>query len=64
MNVQKVSTSMFKLADETIKHVEKSTRCSIEELTNLDFRTLGSLMLQRGAKKKSNTIKEWLASQN
>ena len=63
MSVQKVSTLKFGLADETINHVEKSTRCSIGELSNLDFRTLDTLMLQRGTKKKPSKIKEWFANQ-
>ena len=55
----KVKPINFQLSKETIKHLEKSTRCSIEELKNLTIDEAKGLMIKRGAMKKTNVIKEW-----
>ena len=63
MNVPKISNLKFRLANDTIKHVEKSTRCSIEELRTLTSDEVVDLMIKRGAKKKPNKVKEWFVNQ-
>ena len=57
-----VPTIKYQLSKETIKHLEKSTRCSIEELKNLPIDEAKELMIKRGAMKKTNVIKEWFAN--
>ncbi|MBQ7764482.1 hypothetical protein IJ384_03820 [bacterium] len=49
MNVPAIK---YQLSKETIKHLEKSTRCSIEELKNLPIDEAKELMIKRGAMKK------------
>lgn len=58
----KVPSIKFQLANETIKHIEKSTKCSIEDLRTLSFDEAKKLMTERGAMKKPNVIKQWVAN--
>ena len=58
----KVQPMKFCLSKETIKHIEKNTRCSINELSTLSIDETQKLMLERGALKKPNKIKEWFAN--
>ena len=51
----------YSLSDNTIKYIEKSTRCSIKELRNLSIDETQKLMQERGAVKKPNKIKRWFA---
>lgn len=51
----------FKLSDQTIKHLEKNTKCSIEELRTLSLGETKNLMIKRGAVKKPSKIKQWFA---
>ena len=44
---------------ETIKHIENSTKCSIEELRATPINEIKTLMIKRGAMKKPNKIKQW-----
>ena len=61
MKTQAVKPIKFQLQKETIKHIEKSTGCSIEELKTLSFNETKELMIKRGAIKKPNVIKNWFA---
>lgn len=58
MNVPVIEFQLSKL---TVKNIEKSTRCSINELRTLPLNEAKELMLERGAMKKPNVIKQWLA---
>ena len=58
MNVPVIEFQLSKL---TVKNIEKSTRCSINELRTLPLHEAKELMLERGAMKKPNVIKQWLA---
>ena len=60
MKVPAVESLKFQLSKETIKHLEKSTRCSIVELRTLATDEVVDLMLKRGAMKKPNKLKLWL----
>ena len=51
----------FCLSKETIRHLEKNTRCSINELSTLTLDETNNLMLKRGAIKKPSKIKQWFA---
>lgn len=55
----KIQPIKFQLSKETIKHIEKSTRCSIEEIRNSAMGDIQKLMVKRGAVKKPNKIKQW-----
>ena len=57
----KIQSIKFQLSKETIKHIENSTRCSIEELRTLSLTETKDLMIKRGAVKKPNKIKQWFA---
>ena len=57
----KVKLINFQFSKETIKNIEKSTRCSIKELRNLSIDETQKLMQERGAVKKPNKIKRWFA---
>lgn len=58
MEVQLVK---FQLSKETIRHIEKSTKCSINELRTLSFDDTKIIFEKRGAIKKPNKIKQWFA---
>lgn len=49
----------YQLSEHTIKNIEKSTKCSINELRTLSFDDTKTLMQKRGAIKKTNKIKQW-----
>ena len=49
----------FQLSKETVKWLEKSTRCSIEELRTFTTDEIKELMIKRGAITKPNKIKQW-----
>lgn len=49
----------FKLTEQTIKNIEKSTKCSINELRTTPINEIKTLMLKRGAIKKPSKIKQW-----
>lgn len=49
------------LSEQTIKNIEKSTKCSINELRTLSFDDTKILLEKRGAIKKPNKIRQWLA---
>ena len=51
----------YQLSEQTIKNIEKSTKCSINELRTLLFDETQKLMQKRGAIKKPNVIKNWFA---
>ena len=57
----KIRPINFQLSKETIKHIEKSTRCSINELRTFSFDDTKTLMEKRGTIKKPNKIKQWFA---
>ena len=57
----KIRPTKFQLAKETTKHIEKSTKCSIEELRTTAIDEIKTLMIKRGAIKKHNVIKQWFA---
>ena len=57
----KIQPIKFQLSKETIKHIENSTRCSIEELRTLSLAETKDLMIKRGVVKKPNKIKQWFA---
>ena len=57
----KLSAIKYQLSEQTIKNIEKSTKCSINELRNLSFDNTKTLMQERGAIKKPNVIKNWFA---
>ena len=58
----KIQPIKFQLSKETIKHIENSTRCSIEELRATPINEIKTLMIKRGAIKKPNKIKQWFAN--
>ena len=51
----------YQLSEQTIKNIEKSTKCSINELRTLSFDETQKLMQERGVIKKPNVIKIWFA---
>ena len=57
----KIQSLNFRLSQVTVKHIEKSTRCSIQEIRNNSMADVESLMIKRGAIKESCKIKEWLS---
>ena len=57
----KVQPIKFQLSEQSVKNIEKSTRCSINELRNLSMDDIQALMKKRGALKKPSKIKLWLA---
>ena len=57
----KIKLINFQLSKETIKHIEKSTKCSINELRTLPIDETKKLMLERGAMKKPSKINQWFA---
>lgn len=57
----KVPAVNYRLSDETVKYLEKSTRCSIAELRTCTTDEINELMIKRGAMKKPNKIKQWLS---
>ena len=57
----KIRPIKFQLSKETIKHIENSTRCSIEELRVTPIDEIKTLMIKRCAVKKPNKIKQWFA---
>ena len=57
----KLSAIKYQLSEQTIKNIEKSTKCSINELRTLSFDETQKLMQKRGAIKKPNVIKNWFA---
>ena len=59
----KIPTINYQLSKETIKHIEKSTKCSIDELRTLSMDETKILMKKRGVIKEPNKIKQWLADQ-
>ena len=58
MNVPVIKFQLSKL---TVKNIEKSTRCSINELRTLSFDDVQVLMKKRGTLKNPNRIKQWFA---
>lgn len=58
----KIQPLKFQLSNETIKHIENTTRCSIEELRATPIDEIKVLMIKRGAIKKPNKIKQWFAN--
>ena len=58
----KIQSIKFQLSKETIKHIENSTRCSIEELRTLSLAETKDLMIKRGAMKKPNRVKQLFAN--
>ena len=57
----KIQPTKIQLSKETIKHIENSTKCSIDELRTTPINEIKTLMLKRGAIKKPNKIKQWFA---
>ena len=57
----KLSAIKYQLSEQTIKNIEKSTKCSINELRTLSLDETKKLMSERGAIKKPNKIKQWFA---
>ena len=57
----KIQPIKFQLSKETIKHIENSTKCSIEELRATSIDEVKTLMIKRGAMKKPSKIKQWFA---
>ena len=51
----------FRLSQVTVKHIEKSTRCSIQEIRNNSMAEVESLMIKRGAMKEPSKVKEWVS---
>lgn len=58
----KIQPIKFQLSKETIKHIENSTKCSIEELRTHSLTETKDLMIKRGAMKKPNRIKQLFAN--
>ena len=48
----KIQSIKFQLSKETIKHIENSTRCSIEELRTLSLAETKDLMIKAGVQIK------------
>ena len=57
----KIQPLKFQLSAQTVKHLEKSTRCSIEELRTCSIFETKELMIKRGAMKEPCKIKEWFS---
>jgi len=51
----------FQLSNLTIKHIEKSTKCSIEELRTLSIADTQELMMKRGVMKEPCKIEGWIS---
>lgn len=69
MQIQPISTqynqnfgNKYKLANETIKHLEKSTGLTYKEMTTLSTNEAKDLMKQRGKLKEPSKIKQWCAN--
>ena len=58
----KASAIKFQLSEQTIKSIEKTTKCSINELKTSSFNDIQILMEKRGAMKKPNNFKLWVAN--
>ena len=57
----KIQSLNFRLSQVTVKHIEKSTRCSIQEIRNNSMADVESLMIKRGAMKEPSKVKEWVS---
>ena len=57
----KLSAIKFQLSEQTLKNIEKSTKCSINELRTLSFDETRALLEKRNAVTKPNKIKQWFA---
>jgi hypothetical protein len=55
----KLSAIKFQLSEQTLKNIEKSTKCSINELRTLSFDETRALLEKRNAVTKPNKIKQW-----
>ena len=55
----KLSSIKFQLSEQTVKNIEKSTKCSINELRTLSFDETRALLEKRNAVTKPNKIKQW-----
>lgn len=55
----KLSAIKFQLSEQTVKNIEKSTKCSINELRTLSFDETRALLEKRNAVTKPNKIKQW-----
>ena len=55
-------SSQFKLKDETIASLEKTTGLTYEEMTTLSTEKCKELMIERGTMKKPNPIKKWFSN--
>ena len=55
----KLSTIKFQLSEQTVKNIQKSTKCSINELRTLSFDETRALLEKRNAVTKPNKIKQW-----
>lgn len=68
MQIQPINNSnpyfgtKFKLAEETIQHIEKSTGLSYQEMTTNTIDDARKLMKQRGTLKEPSKMKLWLAN--
>lgn len=51
----------YKLSEQTLQRISKSTKLSKEELTSLSLDKQIELMSQRGSLKKTNTVKDFFA---
>ena len=51
----------YQLSEKTIKHIEKSTKCSINELRTVPIDEIKDIMVKRGAIKQPSRIKQWFA---
>lgn len=52
-----LSGSRFKLSEETIKHIENSTRLSYQELKSLSMQDSVALMREKGTLKEPSKLK-------
>ena len=55
----KLSAIKFQLSEQTVKNIQKSTKCSINELRTLSFDETRALLEKRNAVTKPNKIKQW-----
>lgn len=53
----------YKLSNESIKAIEKSTKLTHEEMTTLSLSETEELMIKRGSFKKPSKLKTWFANQ-
>ncbi len=70
MQVQRVSNQnnyspgfglKYKLSEQTIKSVERTTKLTNDEMTNLSLTECEKLMAERGTLKKPNKLKTWIS---